>query len=87
MEDPSDDMWGKLVEAISVPKGDQGQPPFNQIYTDHVCPPKDPPPGGWVDRLRGRDLIKKEEAKAKAQAQRARSVGTPAGGTASPNQS
>eukprot|EP00973_Karenia_brevis_P086974 12061098-Karenia_brevis.AAC.1 len=56
MADPLNEMWGKLVELIVVPKGDQGQPLFNHIYTDHVCPPKDPPPGGYVDRLWGRNL-------------------------------
>eukprot|EP00973_Karenia_brevis_P039593 5467389-Karenia_brevis.AAC.1 len=51
MEDPLNDMWGKQVEPIIVPKGDQGKQLFNHIYSDHVCPPRDPPPGGWIGRL------------------------------------
>eukprot|EP00973_Karenia_brevis_P003337 460139-Karenia_brevis.AAC.1 len=27
--------WGKVVEPIIVPKGDQGQPLFNHIYSAH----------------------------------------------------
>eukprot|EP00973_Karenia_brevis_P060461 8410752-Karenia_brevis.AAC.1 len=39
---------------------------------DHVCPPRDPPPGGWIDKLWGTGMAKREEAKAKAaQAQKA----------------
>eukprot|EP00973_Karenia_brevis_P026286 3625190-Karenia_brevis.AAC.1 len=46
MEDPNHPQWGKVVEPFIVLKGDQGQQLFNHIYTNHVCPPKEPPPGG-----------------------------------------
>eukprot|EP00973_Karenia_brevis_P064665 8983120-Karenia_brevis.AAC.1 len=84
MEDPLNEVWGKLVEPTIAPKGDHGQPLFNHIYTDHVCPPKDPPPGEFVDRLWGRNLVNKGEAKVRP-AQRAGNDGPP-GGTASTRQ-
>eukprot|EP00973_Karenia_brevis_P004484 613911-Karenia_brevis.AAC.1 len=51
MEDPKHRQWGKVVEPIVVSKGDKGQPLYNHIYADHVCAPKEPPAGGYVDRL------------------------------------
>eukprot|EP00973_Karenia_brevis_P079634 11050013-Karenia_brevis.AAC.1 len=43
MEDPEHIQWGKLVEPIIVPKGEDGKPKYNQIYTDSICdPPCDP---------------------------------------------
>eukprot|EP00973_Karenia_brevis_P092642 12413413-Karenia_brevis.AAC.1 len=55
MEDPGQPQLGKVVEPIFVPKGEDGQPLYNHIYQDHVAPPRPPPPGGWVDRLWGRN--------------------------------
>eukprot|EP00973_Karenia_brevis_P007975 1081776-Karenia_brevis.AAC.1 len=46
MEDPHHLQWGEGGGAHHCPKGDQGQPLFNHIYTDHVCPPKPPPTWG-----------------------------------------
>eukprot|EP00973_Karenia_brevis_P052325 7271204-Karenia_brevis.AAC.1 len=46
MEGPSHIEWGKVVEPILVPKGDNGWPLYNHIYPDHICdPPVTPPPG------------------------------------------
>eukprot|EP00973_Karenia_brevis_P072969 10135953-Karenia_brevis.AAC.1 len=66
MEDPKHSEWGKVVEPIVIPKGDDGLPMYNHIYADHVCAPLEPPPGGFIDKLWGRDLVRKAEAKAKA---------------------
>eukprot|EP00973_Karenia_brevis_P068319 9503802-Karenia_brevis.AAC.1 len=66
MEDLKHPQWGKVVEPIVVPKGENGQPLWNHIYADHVCAPRETPPGGFKDRLWGRELIRVAEAKAKA---------------------
>eukprot|EP00973_Karenia_brevis_P031626 4361512-Karenia_brevis.AAC.1 len=60
MEDPSHIEWWKVVEPILVPKGDNGWPLYNRIYPDHICDPPVTPPGGLVDRLRGREDKRKE---------------------------
>eukprot|EP00973_Karenia_brevis_P056059 7797163-Karenia_brevis.AAC.1 len=43
MEDPVHPKWGKLVEPILAPKGDDGLPMYSHIYSDHVCDPMQPP--------------------------------------------
>eukprot|EP00973_Karenia_brevis_P052929 7356887-Karenia_brevis.AAC.1 len=35
MEDPKHPEWGKVVEPIVIPKGDDGLPMYNHRYADH----------------------------------------------------
>eukprot|EP00973_Karenia_brevis_P095702 12428704-Karenia_brevis.AAC.1 len=58
MGDPKHPQWGKVVEPTVVPKGENGQPVWNHIYADYVCAPKEPHPGGFIDRLWGRELTR-----------------------------